>query len=61
MSHSLSRRWALSLLCMPCLLFAARAANATTCESLTNLALPNTIITLAQVYAAGETVSGSNR
>ena len=52
-------RWALFLLFIPCLVLGSRAANAATCESLAHLALPNTTITLAQSYAAGETVSGT--
>jgi hypothetical protein len=41
-------------------LYAAPAVAATSCASLTGLSLPNnTTITLAQSYAAGQTVSGS--
>jgi len=39
--------------------YAPAAAAAPTCASLTTLWLPNTTITLAQSYAAGQTVSGS--
>jgi feruloyl esterase len=49
----------LSFLAVPSLMFAAYSANATTCESLVNLALPKTTITLAQSYSAGSTVSGT--
>jgi hypothetical protein len=58
-TRSIFTRWLLSLLFVPCLMLAGRAANATTCESLINLSLPNTTITLAQSYTAGETVSGT--
>ena len=34
-------------------------AHATTCESLTSLSLPNTTISLAQSYTAGEVITGS--
>ena len=40
-------------------LYAGPAAAAATCASLTSLSLPNTTITLAQSYTAGQTVSGS--
>jgi feruloyl esterase len=42
-----------------CLILASGPASATDCEGLTSLSLPNTTITLAQTYAAGETVSGA--
>ena len=38
---------------------ACASASAATCASLTSLSLPNTTITLAQSYTAGETVSGT--
>ena len=53
------RRWLFSLILVPCLVLASRTSSAATCESLINLALPNTTITLAQSYAAGATVSGT--
>jgi Tannase and feruloyl esterase len=34
-------------------------AHAATCESLTSLSLPNTTISLAQSYTAGEVITGS--
>jgi feruloyl esterase len=58
-TRSICGRWVLSLLLAPCLMLTCRAANATTCQSLINLSLPNTTITLAQSYTAGETVSGT--
>src|SRR5260221_13351174 len=42
-----------------CLIVASHPASAADCEGLTGLSLPNTTITLAQSYAAGETVSGA--
>jgi hypothetical protein len=41
--------------------YASPAAAAATCASLTGLSLPNTTITLAQSYTAGETVSGTTK
>jgi len=58
-TRSILTRWFLCLLLVPCLMLACGAASATTCESLINLSLPNTTITLAQSYTAGETVSGT--
>jgi feruloyl esterase len=49
----------LSLTLLTCFLFAPPPASAATCESLTSLSLPNTTITLAQSYTAGEVVSGT--
>jgi Tannase and feruloyl esterase len=49
----------LSLVLSASLALACGAASAADCESLTSLALPDTTITLAQTYAAGETVSGT--
>ncbi len=46
---------------IPCLLLGSRAASAATCTSLTSLQLPDTTITLAQSYAAGDTVSGTTK
>ena len=43
------------------LMFASPAASAATCSSLTTLQLPDTTITLAQSYAAGDTVSGTTK
>jgi hypothetical protein len=57
--RSICNRWTLTVLLVSCLMLAGRAANAATCESLINLSLPNTTITLAQSYTAGETVSGT--
>jgi len=42
-----------------CLILACLPAWAADCEGLTSLSLPNTTITLAQSYAAGEIVSGT--
>lgn len=44
---------------LACSILAAPASSVATCASLTSLSLPNTTITLAQSYTAGETVSGT--
>jgi feruloyl esterase len=49
----------LSLTLLASSMFASPSNPATTCASLTSLSLPNTTITLAQSYTAGETVSGT--
>ena len=49
----------LSLTLFACSMFASPSDSATTCASLTSLSLPDTTITLAQSYTAGETVSGT--
>ena len=49
----------LSIALATCLIPASLPASGADCEGLTSLSLPNTTITLAQSYAADETVSGS--
>jgi feruloyl esterase len=49
----------LSIAFPTCLILASLAASAADCEGITSLSLPNTTITLAQTYTAGETVSGT--
>ncbi|MGC2210524.1 MAG: tannase/feruloyl esterase family alpha/beta hydrolase [Candidatus Korobacteraceae bacterium] len=49
----------LSLTLLICSIVVCASASAATCASLTSLSLPNTTITLAQSYTAGETVSGT--
>ena len=46
---------------LSCLLLGSTAASAATCTSLTSLRLPETTITLAQSYAAGDIVSGTTK
>jgi feruloyl esterase len=52
-----------SMFVLVCLLGGSTAAGAATCTttSLNGLGLPNTTITLAQSYAAGDTVSGTTK
>jgi feruloyl esterase len=49
----------LSMILLTCSTFAFPSASAEPCASLTSLSLPNTTITLAQSYTAGETVTGT--
>jgi Tannase and feruloyl esterase len=49
----------LSLTLSTCAIFVSIPASATTCASLASLSLPNTTITLAQSYTAGQTVTGT--
>ena len=49
----------LSVILLTCSTFASPSASAETCANLTSLSLPNTTITLAQSYTAGETVTGT--
>jgi feruloyl esterase len=56
---SISARLVFFLSLLTGLLLGAPAASAASCSSLTGLSLPNTTITLAQPYTAGQTVSGS--
>jgi len=50
-----------SLTLLTCAVFASPPASAATCASLTSLSLPNTTITLAQPYAAGDPVTGTTK
>src|SRR5271170_4921184 len=59
MIRTIPRALMLSIALLPYLLTISHSAAAATCSSLTSLALPNTTITLAQSYTAGETVSGT--
>lgn len=49
----------LSLTLLTSAVFVSLPASATTCASLASLSLPNTTITLAQSYTAGQTVTGT--
>jgi feruloyl esterase len=48
-------------LAMAPVMFCAAPAAAAICSDLASLSLPNTTITLAQSYAAGDTVSGTTK
>jgi feruloyl esterase len=55
----MKRKWYVCIALLSCFLIISRPAAASTCSSLTSLALPKTTITLAQSYTSGETISGT--